>query len=166
MTWLFIVRHWKLVLTGLALTILTSTAAYYRIDRDHWRGVAKALRIDLDNVRTATELADQKARTAKLAAEAEYRKKADETDARYEAALADARARNADYARRMRIHAPGSAGGSTTPADSGGAQGADGSGQEPFVAVSQSDFDILTENTERLKAAHQWACGLEGAKCE
>lgn len=68
----------------------------------------------------------------------------------------------ADYARRMRLAAicPAAVGGlsgqAAGSAQTQGAQGADGPGADAVV-VSRADLDILTHNTDRLKAAHDWA---------
>ena len=169
MIWLTILRHWKLALAGvllIAVGVQTIRIEHLQTLVAKLRGDNKALRLDLDRVAEATKIADKRAREAKAAAEAEYRAKAERTDRAYEKNLADARARAADYARRMRVKAPGgSSSGPATPADRDGAQGADRSGEGTFVAVSEQDFGILTENTERLKAAREWACSLEGAEC-
>lgn len=161
------------VMSGVAVVLLLAVAVQtIRVERlqtivAKLTGQNKALRHSLDEIKDATAVADRKAREAKAAAEAEYKRKAEITDAKYESALADARARAADYARRMRVKAPGGASsGPATPADRGGAEGADRSDQGTFVAVSEQDFGILTENTERLKAAREWACSLDGARCE
>lgn len=162
---LFALRHWKLLLGGLALSLALGMAGYYRIDRDHWRAFAKTLRIDLDRVKVATELADQKARAAKLAQEAEYRRKADEADREYQADLADARARADRYARlnRVRSQAGGAPSGTVTPAPDCDPQDAQRPcGTPDMVAVSADDFRILNENTIRLQAAREWALGLNG----
>lgn len=120
------------------------------------------LRIDLDRLKQAQIVAKQKAEAEKLRIEAEYKAKAERTDNAYQAKLASANARIADYARRMRVEAPGGAsGGTNTAPENNTAEGADRSGEDAFVAVSRADFDILNENTLRLQAAHEWAVGLD-----
>lgn len=152
-----ILRHWKLALTGLALVILASTAAYYRIDRDHWRAVAKTLRIDLDNVKTATELAD--AKWKQQVAEREAANRAAIQGARNDErnkAMRDAAAAFAER-NRVRPNAGGKAqGGNNTPG--GAEQGNDGPGADAdMVAVPRADFDMLTDNTIRLDTVQRQA---------
>jgi hypothetical protein len=135
----------------------------------HVEGFKQALatvRLDLDAIKRAQELAGLKAAQAKAQAEADYREKAERTDAIYESRLADANARADAYARRMRVEAPaGARGGPAAAATRDAAEGTDGPGADAYVAVSRPDFDLLTANTLRLQAAHEWACGLDGVKC-
>ena len=120
------------------------------------------LRLDLDTIKTAQEMARVKAEAAKLQIEAQYRAKAEKTDAEYQEQLSAANDRIDAYAKRMRVKAPtGGSGGTVAAANSDSAEGIDGAGEDAFVAVSRSDFDILNENTQRLKAAREWAIGLE-----
>lgn len=127
------------------------------------------LTLDLDRVKEATELADAKARAAKVAAEAEYQRKAEETDAKYQVQLADMRGRAARYADAHRVRpqaVAGARGRAAAPAEGQRAEGADRSGSDAeLVAVTRADFDTLTENTLRLQQAHEWACGLVGEGC-
>lgn len=121
------------------------------------------LRLDLDTIKTAQEMARVKAEAAKLQIEAEYKAKAEKTDAEYQEHLASANSRADAYARRMRVKAPSRGSGGTVAApDSDSAEGVDGPGEDAFVAVSRADFDILNENTVRLVKAREWALGLNG----
>ena len=121
----------------------------------------KTLRLDLDTIKAMQLAAKEKFEAEKLRQEQEYREQAERIDHAYQAELADANARIADYARRMRVQAPRSSSGRASPSpDSDASEGLDGSGEDAFVAVSREDFEILNENTLRLKAAHEWAIGL------
>lgn len=137
------------------------------IKHEGFKAANKRLRHDLDEIKKVTKVADQRAREAKARTEAEYRAKAEKADELYEARLASANARADAYARRMRVQDPRRAASGTpaSPQDNGAGR-AEEADQGTFVAVSRPDFDILTENTERLKAAREWACSLDGAKCE
>lgn len=122
----------------------------------------KTLRMDLDLIKTAQEMARLKAEEAKAKIEAQYRAQAERTDNEYQEQLADANARADAYARRMRVKAPSRGTGKTTAApESNGPESFDGPGEDAFVAVSRPDFDTLVENTLRLQKAHEWAKSLE-----
>lgn len=120
------------------------------------------LRLDLDKIKGAQELAAKMAREKREELEREYREKAERTDYEYQAKLAHARARSDAYARRMRIAAAGRASSGAGAASEGNAtEGFDGPSETSFmVAVSRDDFDILTENTVRLVCAREWALAL------
>lgn len=167
--WALILRHWKLALS--AVLLIAVGVQTIRVERlqtivAKLLGQNKALRLNLDQVKVATKQADRAAREAKARTEAEYRAKAERTDDLYQARLASANARADAYARRMRVNPPNSAGRAAPGASSSDAPSPDRSGEGTFVAVSDDDFRILNENTQRLKAAHEWACQQEGAKCE
>lgn len=167
-----LIRHWKLALA--AVLLLAVGVQTIRVERlqtivAKLTGQNKALRLDLDRVREMTELADKKAREAKAAAEAEYKRKAEMTDAKHKADLADARRRAANYADRNRVPAPASgrpASRAAPSADSDAPEGANRPRDDSGVVVTRADFDTLVDNTLRLKAARDWACSLEGARCE
>lgn len=169
MTFALILRHWKLALAGvllIAVGVQTIRVEHLQAIVAKLRGDNKALRMNLDQVKEATQRADKAARDAKARTEAEYKAKAEKADEVYEARLASANARADAYARRMRVNPPGSSGRPAPSADDNGAGRVEEADQGTFVAVGRADFDILTENTERLKAAREWACSLEGAKCD
>ncbi len=166
-----ILRHWKLALAGvLLLAVAVQTVRVERLKAivERLTGQNKALRHSLDEIKAATAIADKRAREAKAAAEAEYRAKAERTDLAYKANLADARARAARYAdaNRVRYKAADRQTGGTSPAAPDSSAGsADQAGDDSGVVVTRGDFDALVDNTLRLKAAREWACSLEGAKC-
>lgn len=172
MIWLAIMRHWKLALAGvLLIAVGVQTIRVERLQTivAKLTGQNKALRLDLDRVREMTELADRKAREAKAAAEAEYKRKAEITDAKHQTELAEARRRASAYADRNRVPAPPSgrpSSGASPAADRDGSQGTDRPGVDSGVVVTRADFDTLVDNTLRLKAAREWACSLDGAKCD
>lgn len=162
------------VMSGIAVVLLLAVAVQtIRIEHlqtiiAKLRGDNKALRLNLDQVKEATQRADKAARDAKARTEAEYKRKAELTDAKHQSELEAARRRAAAYADRNRVPAPpGGAPSRSTPAPGGNTpEGADGRGEDSGVVVTRDDFNTLVDNTLRLKAAREWACGLEGAKCD
>lgn len=162
------------VMSGVAVVLLLAVAVQtFRVERlqtivAKLTGQNKALRHSLDEIKDATAVADRKAREAKAAAEAEYKRKAELTDAKHQSELAEARRRASAYADRNRVPAPpGGAPSRTAPAPGGDApEGADRSRDDSGVVVTRADFDTLVDNTLRLKAAREWACSLDGAKCD
>lgn len=167
---LILLRHWKLALAGvllLAVGVQTIRVERLKAVVERLTGQNKALRLNLDQVAEATKQADKAAREAKAAAEAEYRAKAERIDREHQADLADARARANRYAAANRVRNPTnpSPTSSATPAPNGdGAGGAEQAGEDAVI-LSRPDFDVMVENTLRLKAAREWACSLDGAGC-
>lgn len=91
----------------------------------------------------------------------QFQQEKDKADEKAQQMVAGYAARADDYARRMRFSALCPAAGSATGQSSGAqqghaAQGADGPGADAVI-LSRADFDILNDNTRRLKAAHDWA---------
>ena len=171
MIWLTILRHWKLALAGvllIAVGVQTIRIEHLQTLVAKLRGDNKALRLDLDRVAEATKIADKRAREAKAAAEAEYKRKAELTDAKHQSELAEARRRASAYADRNRVPAPpgGSPRQSAPASGSDTPEGSNGSRDDSGVVVTRADFDTLVDNSLRLKAAHDWACQQEGAQCE
>ena len=112
---------------------------------------------------TAAQIeAEQLAIAARDKQEQQYKDKAHAADLKYTETLADAGDAAARFISSHRLRPQGQCAASkaTTPAESGGAESAVGSGEGAFVAVADSDIHICTENTLRLKAAHDWAIGL------
>lgn len=126
----------------------------------------KTLRLDLDTIKVMQLAAKEKAEAERLRMEAEYQEKAEKADDEYRSKLADASARAAAYANRMRVQAPYSASsGSGASTESNPATSADRSSEDAeYIAVTRSDFDVMIENTLRLKAAHEWAVGLNAER--
>lgn len=143
-------------LLALACVLLWVRGNHYRHDRDQWR-------LAFDNQKAAyiaaEEAAKAKAIAARLTAEAAYRREAEKTDAEYQTALDRAQRASDAYAQRMRTQgARGAPGGPAAPAPSDGPESPDRPGSDAeLVAVTRDDFDILVENSVRLKAAHDWA---------
>lgn len=170
LTW----RIWALIAAGLAaLLFIGFSTQTIRIEGlKIWpfkivgfKEENQTLRLDLDTIKRMQEHAREQQEAAMLRKEAEYREKAERTDDEYQARLADANARAAAYAGRMRVKVPGGiASGASASPESEGSQGADRPGSDAelgdYIAISQQDFEILNENTQRLKAAHEWAIGL------
>lgn len=148
------------VLGGLSLALLISLALTWQWGKAGWRN-AESCQIARANDRKAYELAakeaEAKAVAAKLATEARYRAAAEKTNGDYQTALA--RAQRASDAYRMRNQAARRAPShATPPADNRSPESPDRSGADAeLVAVTRQDFDVLVENSVRLKAAHEWA---------
>lgn len=163
-------RHWKLLLGGLAIVLLLGSTTYYRIDRDHWRKIAGVLRIDLEQVRqlrkqdranyeNAQAAAQALAEAEKAKDAAQYQTIAERTDNAQEAAQRRAAANRYAVTHRVRkgtTAAPGAASGASGTGASSAAQGGDGAGSDADVVVSRTDFDTLVGNTIRLKQVHDW----------
>lgn len=104
--------------------------------------------------------AEAKAVAQKQAVEAAYKAKAEKTDEAYQTALARAQRAAAAYAERMRVKAPGGASGKPgSPAPSDPAKGSNGPGADAVI-LDRHDFDVMVENSVRLKEAHDWALTL------
>lgn len=139
----------------LALGVQTWRVDHYRDDRDQWK-------LAFNNQKAAyvaaQEAAKAKAIAAKLTAEAAYRQEAEKTDAEYQTALAAAQRASDAYVARMRAEAArGASGRPAAPAPSDGPESPDRPGSDAeLVAVTRDDFEIMVENSVRLKAAHDW----------
>lgn len=99
---------------------------------------------------------------ANLAQEARWKAKAEETDRDYQndlqGALRAAAAYSATHACGVRPTAERSPGATDSVPVASGAESDQRSGAASvMVAVTAEDVDICTENTARLKAAHDWA---------
>lgn len=137
-----------------ALAVQTIRANHYRDSRDQWKTA-------FDNQKAATiatqQAAKAKAIAAKLTTEARYRAEAEKANDAYQDMLARAQRASDAYAQRMRAKALGDASGrspASTPGD--GPEGPDRP-RADAVVVGRDDFDILVENSVRLKVAHDWA---------
>ena len=112
----------------------------------------------------AASAANLKAQLAqKAAVEQHYKEQARETDLKYAQELGSARDRLAAYIARNRVRTENSGGvsASSGPAESDRSSGVDGPRLPPeLVAVSPDDLEICTVNSERLRAARDWALGL------
>lgn len=151
------VPWWVFLIAGLAAFLWVQTA---RMER--WEAKAKAeaqgRRDDAAAYVSAQELAGAKAKAAKEAFEDRSTKLAKEADNANENAV---RWRDAADRYRVRAEAAGRASGGTAGDAQGGlAQGSDGPGETALVCLSGDDFDILSENTERLIRVHDWGVGL------
>ena len=153
-------------LTQAALALLALLAVY--LWGDGWRDKAHRLmsenailRIDLDAVKLANTEATKRAQAEKLAQEKLDAKRKELSDAKLAQARRDARALADRYARRMRTPAPESGSGCTNlSAPSSTTGGVDGPCPDAeYVAVTREDFDIMADNSIRLREAHEWAVG-------
>lgn len=113
----------------------------------------------------ASELSAKIWGAALAAQRLQFQQERDKADEKAQQMVAGYAARADDYARRMRFSALCPATGGATGQSSGAqqgdaAQGSDGSGGDAIV-LSRADFNILNRNTARLKAAHDWALGVE-----
>lgn len=122
------------------------------------------LRMDLTKMQVAQSIAAAAASAAKERDEATYSRLAERADDEVEkSTMRNAAARYA-RANRVRTKTPDRApSGASTPGPAGDTQGVVGAGETTGVVVSQTDFDILVENTLRLKVAQGWAKGLVDA---
>lgn len=148
------------IFAGLSIVLLLALGVQtWRAN--HHKDKAEACELARENDRlnyaNAAHQAEARAIAAKQATEARYRAEAEKTDVTYQTALAGAQRASDAYARRMRAKAPGgSPGTAPPPADDNGPESPDSAGQDAVV-VNRDDFDILVENSVRLKAAHEWA---------
>lgn len=148
------------VLGGLSLVLLTTTGLLWA-STSHYKHAAENCAVARENDRKAVELASKeaeaKALAAKQATEAHYRAEAEKTDADYQTALARAQRASDAYAQRMRAQINrGASSGAASPGEGDGPESPDRSGADA-VMVGRDDFDILIENSVRLRAAHDWA---------
>lgn len=148
------------VLGATSLALLIACAVLWA-STSHYKHKFENEHIARENDRKAYELAakeaEAKAIAAKLATEATYRAKAEEADNDYQTMLARARRAADAYAQRMRAQvARGASGNPASPAPGNSPEGPDGP-RADAVVVGRDDFDILVENSVRLKAAHDWA---------
>lgn len=98
-----------------------------------------------------------------MAAEVQYRSKANEADQSYRAGLADARAAADRYiaAHRVRSASRRAASAAVASAESDRAGSPDRADQATdMVAVTADDIQVCTDNTLRLEAARAWALSL------
>ena len=124
------------------------------------------IRVNLDMLKTANEIATERAQEAKRVADAKAAKQKELSDERLSQERSRYRALAARYAaaNRVRSHAGKTAVSGSSGADlsvtASAAQGSDGAGPDAeFLAVSRADFDIMVDNTVRLKEAVEWATG-------
>ena len=166
----FLRSHWRL----LAVAILLAALAFAWNSRSGWKQAAGSWRETAVSWRTA--FATQKAAFA--AAEAAARAKAEaqkiRTESRFrtlaeradhaDEEIADLRAAAARFAGANRLRAPARAAeagaGRTAAAAQGDAAPSDRRSGDDAIVVPRGDFDVLVENTIRLKQAHDWGESL------
>lgn len=127
-----------------------------------WNG-AEAQRDEARATIAKMELASEQARQAQIAAnlasEARYRAEAEKTDAEHQKELALARSASDRYARAhgLRAYCAGGSGQTLAPAEDNAPQGGDRPGDlANVVVVQRNDYDLLVDNSLRLKAVHDW----------
>jgi hypothetical protein len=130
-----------------------------------WREENTGLRLDLDTIKAAQIVAAERAAAAKAAEEQRSLQNAERTDSAYQTELARLRDLAGRYASANRVrtkaaYSPPS--GTPAPADDHGSQGSDRPGADAVV-LDRDDFDIMVENSVRLKAAVEWAKTLNVA---
>ena len=141
------------------------------MDRGFKQAVARlthdnaVIRVNLDMLKTANEIATERAMEAKRRPMNAAKQK-ELSDERLSKERSRYRALAARYAAANRVRgkagAPDqrSASGADLSVTASTAQGADGAGPDAeFLAVSRADFDIMVDNTVRLKEAVEWATG-------
>lgn len=124
-----------------------------------WREENNNLRLDLDAIKAAQVTAAAKALAAKAAEEARSRADAERTDDAFKNEIDHYRSLASRYAsaNRVRPQAPRSASsGAATPSTDHSAEGTNGP-SNTAVVLDRADFDIMVENSVRLKAAVEWA---------
>ncbi len=155
--WAFLTSPLALkLLAGLLLAALWWRGSHYRDDRDRWREAFSAQK--QATIATAAA-ARAKAVAARISTEntyAELARRADNADAEID----DLRTRARRYAdaRRLRPESAGNArGGPAAAGEAGVAESGDGPGGDAgLLVVTRADFDILVENTARLKRVNTW----------
>lgn len=119
----------------------------------------------LDTVRLTMAQVKAKALADKLAADRRNEDRRRNNDHAYDAATIDSRRRTDDYARNHIVRGksdppPANRGDNwrrDLPRPTFGPQSATGSSADALVAISRTDLDICTENSERIKAGADWA---------
>lgn len=170
---------WSRIFAGIAAVLLAfALVQTVRIEGFLWwdgfkEQVAKLLeengilRLDLDKIKLAQKQATERALAEKQAAEARYAQMKEQADDNLEQARDRARTAAARYAsaNRVRPQAKADAGGSSgadLPCATVAPEGPDGACDDAeLLAVTREDFDIMVDNSVRLKEAHDWAKGLE-----
>lgn len=111
----------------------------------------------ISNMKLASEAARQAQIALNQATEAAYKAESERTDHAYQVSLNDARNRYNGYAtaNRVRAYCEGGTGQANSAAQGDLAQGGDGAGADAIL-LSPADFQILNENTLRLKAVNEW----------
>lgn len=126
-----------------------------------------SLRLDLDKIKLAQKQATERALAEKQATEARYAQMKEQADDNLEQARNRARDAAARYASANRVRAQaktdaGSASGADLPCAPISTERTDGAcDNAELLAVTREDFDIMVDNSVRLKEAHEWAKGLE-----
>jgi hypothetical protein len=122
----------------------------------------------LDKVRLTMAEVKAKALADKMAADERNEQRRRNADHAYDAAITESRRRTDDYARdhivRGKSDPPSANRGNyrvgDLPEPTFGSSGAEDAGDDALVAITRADLDICTVNSERLKAAVEWAAGL------
>lgn len=142
--------HWRAIGVAVLLVVLAGGWALAASDARHWRLTAEnaeARRVaQAASTREATETARRLDAERAARVQAEQGAIAERTKDELETQLADARARTADYARRMRIAASANPGGGGTAAVPAAADAA-GAADTPAGAalVARADLDRCTD---------------------
>ncbi len=124
-----------------------------------WREENKGLRLDLDAIKAAQVTAAAKAVAAKFAEEERHRIDAERTDDAFKNQIDHFRSLADRYAsaNRVRPQAPRRApSGTAAPTKDNSAEGANRP-SATAVVLDRADFDVMVENSVRLKAAVEWA---------
>ena len=163
MTWLALLRHWKLGL--LALLACTATVQTWRLDnaQDSLAECKTGRKADRKSYTDAQAEAKRKAEAARLAEEARYRRQAEEADDAHKAQLADARSDAERYiaANRVRPQAAGRPpGGPGASPESGDPRVPESVPPHGLVAVTEADVRACTAATVYAHRAREWALGL------
>ena len=155
----FLAPMWAKVLSGaLVVALIFGGIQTYRAG--YWKRVATVLRLDLDKIKLASELAGERAKAAKAETEKQYREAAERTEREYSASLDRARAAARAYAlnHRVRAKAPESISRRTNQAGQGASAQlpAESPGASDMVAITERDLEIAAENHAYAQAAYEW----------
>lgn len=163
----FIENPWRFGALALGLVYVWQAhlVTHTRAQRDEARAALaeeqKARLADRASWQQASELSGRLWEAALTQQRLQFQQEKEKADEKAQQMVAGYAARADDYARRMRFAALCPAAGGATGQSSGAeqghaAQGADRPGADAVI-LSRADFDILSDNTRRLKAAHDWA---------
>lgn len=147
---------------GSSLALLMALALSHCSDKRHTAQRDEA-RATIAKMEQASEQARQAQIAVNLATEARYRAEAEKTDAEHQKELALARSASDHYARAhgLRAYCAGGSDQALAPAEDNAPQGGDRPGAPANVVVVQrNDYDLLVDNSLRLKAVHDWGQSL------
>lgn len=160
----FLLRYWRYAVMG----ILALALAFTWHSRNSWKDEAGQWHSAYDAQKSAyiavQAAARAKAEAQKVKDESRYQALAERAD-NAEQEISEIRAAAERYARANSVHARakashGAAGGAGSSGAGGAAASGNGPGDDASVVVERADFDVLVENTIKLKQVHDWGNDL------